>query len=77
MQFMDAMNRTLGLQLLIEMSLDNPARQLILLSPQVRRDPAMGRCTVQMRSTPAEDYQGASGSSLRRLRVAGWSPPGL
>lgn len=34
---MDAMNRTLGLQLLIEMSLDNPSRQLILLSPQVRQ----------------------------------------
>lgn len=33
---MDAMNRTLGLQLLIEMSLDDPTRQLILLSPQVR-----------------------------------------
>ncbi len=59
---MDAMNRTLGLQLLIEMSLDNPARQLILLSPQVRRDTAMGRCTVQMRVTPANDYQRASGA---------------
>jgi hypothetical protein len=35
LQFMDAMNRTLGLQLLIEMSVENPSLQLILLSPQV------------------------------------------
>ena len=34
-QFMDAMNRTLGLQLLIEMAVENQSLQLILLSPQV------------------------------------------
>jgi hypothetical protein len=32
---MDAMNRTLGLQLLIEMAVENQSLQLILLSPQV------------------------------------------
>lgn len=54
---MDAVNRTLGLQLLIEMSLENPTRQLILLSPQAR-------CRV---STHASNRLAGVESGLSRL----------
>jgi hypothetical protein len=43
---MDAMNRTLGLQLLIEMAVENPSLQLILLSPQVPQ--AWPKCDIDL-----------------------------